>query len=89
MRIVRGVWSEIRVIPVLLWSYAGLTLGTGLAFRAGHKSVPLYTGALVLGVLIQGLLAHCTNEVVERRPGTDRHEAPRVLSGARRSWCSA
>ncbi len=81
MRILRGVWLEIRVIPVLLWSYAALTVGTGLAFHAGHRSLPLYAGALVLGVLIQGLVAHCTNEVVDWRSGTDRHDTPRVLSG--------
>jgi 1,4-dihydroxy-2-naphthoate octaprenyltransferase len=32
-------------------------------------------------VLIQGLVAHTTNEVVDWRSGTDRHAAPRVLSG--------
>jgi 1,4-dihydroxy-2-naphthoate octaprenyltransferase len=81
MRIVRGVWLEIRVIPVLLWSYAALTVGSGLAFRDGHRSLALYAGALVLGVLIQGLVAHCTNEVVDWRSGTDAHATPRVLSG--------
>jgi 1,4-dihydroxy-2-naphthoate octaprenyltransferase len=81
MRIVRGVWLEVRVIPVLLWSYAALTVGSGLAFRAGHRSLPLYAGALVLGVLIQGLVAHSANEIVDWRSGTDRHETPRVLSG--------
>jgi 1,4-dihydroxy-2-naphthoate octaprenyltransferase len=81
MRIMRGVWLEIRVIPVLLWSYAALTVGSGLAFRHGHRSLALYAGALLLGVLIQGLVAHSTNEIVDWRSGTDRHEAPRVLSG--------
>lgn len=81
MRTLRGVWLEIRVIPVLLWSYAALTVGSGLAFRDGHRDLALYAGALVLGVLIQGLVAHCTNEVVDWRSGTDRHDAPRVLSG--------
>jgi 1,4-dihydroxy-2-naphthoate octaprenyltransferase len=81
MRILRGVWLEIRVIPVLLWSYAALTVGSGLAFRDGHRNLALYAGALVLGVLIQGLVAHCTNEVVDWRSGTDRHDTPRVLSG--------
>ena len=81
MRILRGVWLEIRVIPVLLWSYAALTVGSGLAFRDGHRNLALYAGALVLGVLIQGLVAHCTNEVVDWRSGTDAHAAPRVLSG--------
>jgi 1,4-dihydroxy-2-naphthoate octaprenyltransferase len=81
MRTLRGVWLEIRVIPVLLWSYAALTVGSGLAFHAGHRDLALYAGALVLGVLIQGLVAHCTNELVDWRSGTDRHAAPRVLSG--------
>jgi 1,4-dihydroxy-2-naphthoate octaprenyltransferase len=81
MRIVRGVWLEIRVIPVLLWSYAALTVGSGLAFRHGHRSLALYAGALLLGVLIQGLVAHSTNEIVDWRSGTDAHDAPRVLSG--------
>jgi 1,4-dihydroxy-2-naphthoate octaprenyltransferase len=81
MRTLRGVWLEIRVIPVLLWSYAALTVGSGLAFHAGHRNLALYAGALVLGVLIQGLVAHCTNELVDWRSGTDRHETPRVLSG--------
>jgi hypothetical protein len=35
----------------------------------------------VLGVLIQGLVAQCTNESVDWRSGSDRHETPRVLSG--------
>jgi 1,4-dihydroxy-2-naphthoate polyprenyltransferase len=81
MRILRGVWLEIRVIPVLLWSYAALTVGTGLAFHAGRRGLAPYAGALVLGVLIQGLVAHGTDEVVDRRSGTDRHDTPRVLSG--------
>ena len=29
----RGLWLEVRVIPVLLWSFSALTLGTALAAR--------------------------------------------------------
>jgi hypothetical protein len=81
MRTLRGAWPEIRVIPVLLWNDAALTVGSGLAFRPGHRGLALYPGALLLGVLIQGLVAHRTNELVDWRSGTDRHETPRVLSG--------
>ena len=40
-----------------------------------------YLGAVALGVLIQGLLAHSVNEVEDWRSGTDRHASPRVISG--------
>ena len=40
-----------------------------------------YLGAVTLGVLIQGLLAHSVNEVEDWRSGTDRHASPRVISG--------
>ena len=34
-----------------------------------------------MGVLVQGLVAHCVNEVTDWRSGTDRDPAPRVISG--------
>ena len=33
----RGLWLEVRVIPVLLWSFSALTLGTALAARGGRS----------------------------------------------------
>jgi 1,4-dihydroxy-2-naphthoate octaprenyltransferase len=78
-RVVRGLWVEVRVVPVLLWSFSALTLGTALAGSApdGWR----YAGAVALGVLIQGLLAHSVNEIEDWRSGTDRHPSPRVISG--------
>jgi 1,4-dihydroxy-2-naphthoate polyprenyltransferase len=77
----RGLWLEVRVIPVLLWSFSALTVGTALAAHDRSLDVPYYVGAVVLGALIQGLLAHCVNELADWRSGTDRHPSPRVISG--------
>ena len=77
----RGLWLEVRVIPVLLWSFSALTLGTALAAHGRDLEVWYYLGAVALGVLIQGLLAHSVNEIEDWRSGTDRHTSPRVISG--------
>jgi 1,4-dihydroxy-2-naphthoate polyprenyltransferase len=77
----RGLWLEVRIIPVLLWSFSALTLGTALASRGHGLQVWYYLGAVALGVLIQGLLAHSVNEVEDWRSGTDRHASPRIISG--------
>jgi 1,4-dihydroxy-2-naphthoate octaprenyltransferase len=77
----RGLWLEVRVIPVLLWSFSALTLGTALAAHDRPLQVWYYLGAVALGVLIQGLLAHTVNEVEDWRSGTDRHASPRMISG--------
>lgn len=77
----RGLWLEVRVIPVLLWSFSALTVGTALAAQGRDLEPWYYVGAVILGALIQGLLAHSVNEVADWRSGTDRHPSPRVISG--------
>ena len=77
----RGLWLEVRVIPVLLWSFSALTVGTALAAHGRDLQVWYYVGAVVLGALIQGLLAHSVNEIADWRSGTDRHPSPRMISG--------
>ena len=68
----RGLWLEVRVIPVLLWSFSALTLGTALGAHGRISTAWYYLGAVALGVLIQGLLAHTVNEIEDWRSGTDR-----------------
>src|SRR5690348_2860042 len=80
-RTLRGIWLEVRIIPVLLWSFSAITLGTAIAAHGDDLDGALYLGAVLLGVLIQGLLAHCVNELEDWRSGTDRHASPRVISG--------
>lgn len=76
-----GVYLEIRIIPVLLWSYSAVTLGTAIAWRGGGGSVPGYLVALLEGLLLQGLVAHTVNEIADWQSGTDQDPAPRVISG--------
>ena len=75
-----GCYLELRVVPVLLWSFSAITLGSALAWdEAGH--VGWMVAAWVIGLLLQGAVAHCVNELTDWRSGTDRDPAPRVLSG--------
>jgi len=76
-----GVYLEFRVIPVLLWSFSAVALGTGLAGRSGDVRLVWFAAAVGIGWLLQGVLAHSVNEVTDWRSGTDRDPAPRVLSG--------
>lgn len=77
-----GLWLEVRVIPVLQWSFTAITLGTALAWHdGGGITVAGYLVAVAIGVLLQGLVAHCVNEIADWRSGTDRDPAPRVISG--------
>jgi 1,4-dihydroxy-2-naphthoate octaprenyltransferase len=81
-RVLLGLWLELRVIPVLLWSFTAITLGTALAWHdGGGVSVPGYLAAVAVGVLLQGLVAHCVNEIADWRSGTDQDPSPRVISG--------
>ena len=81
-RALLGLWLEIRIIPVLLWSYTAITLGTALAWRdGGDVSIAGYIAAVAVGVLLQGLVAHSVNEIADWRSGTDRDPSPRVISG--------
>lgn len=81
-RILLGLWLEIRIIPVLLWSFTAITLGTALAWRDGGQiTIAGYLVAVAVGVLLQGLVAHSVNEIADWRSGTDRDPAPRVISG--------
>ena len=76
----RGLWLELRIIPVLLWSFSAITLGTALGAGDDVQGW-YYLGAVALGVLIQGVLAHTVNELEDWRSGTDRHASPRIISG--------
>jgi 1,4-dihydroxy-2-naphthoate octaprenyltransferase len=84
-----GLYLEIRVIPVLLWSFTAITLGTALAWNDGADAdVLAYLGAVAVGVLLQGIVAHSVNEIADWRSGTDGDPAPRMLSGGSKTIAS-
>lgn len=80
-----GLFLELRAIPVLLWSYTAIVLGTAVAAaEAGRLDLWLFLEALLIGVLIQGWETHALNEIFDWRSGTDADGSPRVLSGGSR-----
>lgn len=81
-RVALGVFLEFRLIPVLLWSFTSVGIGTALAsFETGRLDVSWLAVALGLALLAQGWVTHAVNEIYDARSGTDGHAAPRALSG--------
>lgn len=75
-----GIVLELRVVPVLLWSFSAITLGSALGWESAGQ-VGWMVAAWVIGLLLQGAVAHCVNDIADWRSGTDRDPAPRTLSG--------
>lgn len=81
----KGWFLEFRVIPVLLWSYTAVVLGSAIAYSTtGEIDAMWFAVALGLGSLIQGWETHAINEVYDWRSGTDRIDGARALSGGSR-----
>ena len=79
---VLGVFLEFRLIPVLLWSFTAVTLGTAVAaYALGGFDWRLYLETLAIAMLVQGFETHAVNEIYDWRSGTDRAQVPRLLSG--------
>ncbi len=77
-----GWFLEFRLIPVLLWSFTSVALGTALAISERGTFDPwLLLVAMVLAGLAQGWVTHAVNEIFDWRSGTDRDGRPRALSG--------
>jgi len=78
----KGWFLEFRLIPVLLWSYTSVALGTAMAFAERRVFDPGFLAvAMGLAALIQGWVTHAVNEIYDWRSGTDRHGRLRALSG--------
>src|SRR2546430_1944800 len=85
LRTAKGWFLEFRLIPVLLWSYTAVVLGTAIAVSdAGGFDTRWFVVALALGGLIQGWETHAINEIYDWRSGTDQVDGPRALSGGSR-----
>src|SRR5204863_1003276 len=85
LRTAKGWFLEFRLIPVLLWSYTAVILGTSVAIvEAGGFDATWFAVALALGGLIQGWETHAINEIYDWRSGTDQVDGARALSGGSR-----
>ena len=69
-------------MPVLLWSFTSVALGTALAvWQTGSFDPWLLAAAMALAGLIQGWVTHSLNDLYDWRSGTDADPRPRALSG--------
>ena len=65
-----------------MWSFTGVMLGSAVATRDGHTlAVWPLLASIAIGVLLQGVVAHSANDIVDWQSGTDAHPAERTLSG--------
>lgn len=79
----KGLWMLLRVIPVVSWSFSGVLLGVSVVIHhLGQKEINLFNFFLVLisTVLLQGIIAHAYNDLIDWETGTDRY-SPGILSG--------
>lgn len=78
----KGWFLEFRLIPVLLWSYTSVVLGTALAWwERGTFDLGFLLVAMALAGLVQGWVTHSINDIYDWRSGTDGDGHPRALSG--------
>ena len=72
-----GWFLEFRLIPVLLWSYTAVALGTALAYAdGGGIDLGWLAVSMALAGLVQGWVTHAVNEVYDWRSGADRGGSP-------------
>ncbi len=83
---VKGFWVLFRFIPVLSWSFSAIVLG--LSIVVGHLSWSVIRFRdlfliILSAALLQGLIAHAYNDLIDWKSGTDKY-SPGILSGGSR-----
>ncbi len=82
-RSLRGIFSLLRIVPVLTWSASAVVLGIGLALHRMKWTGINFFHLLILIFIISmlhGLAAHAINDLYDWLSGTDRG-SPGILSG--------
>lgn len=70
--IAKGLFMEIRIIPVFVWAFTAITIGTALAHvETGHFVLRNFTLAMVIACIMQAYPTHAANEIVDWLSGTD------------------
>lgn len=80
-RVTLGFILELRLAPVVQWSFTGVVLGAALAAGGSTLDSGILIASIVVAALIHGVVSHCANDIVDWRSGTDAHPSERALSG--------
>lgn len=92
LRLLTGLATLFRLIPVLSWSVSAVALGLAAAVgRVGWQPAFALDAALLLvgAAAFQGFVAHAANDLMDWRSGTDLLSAGRLSGGSRvlpRAW---
>ncbi len=70
--IAKGVFMEMRILPVLVWAFTAIVVGTALAhLETGIFHWWNFTLAIFIACLVQAYPTHAANEIVDWLSGTD------------------
>lgn len=70
--IAKGLFMEIRVLPVLVWAFTAILTGTAVAYlERGIFHVWNFSLAMLIACIVQGYPTHAANEIVDWLSGTD------------------
>lgn len=70
--IAKGLFMEIRIIPVLVWAFTSIVIGTALAYvETGMFTLYNFILAMSVACIVQGYPTHAANEIVDWLSGTD------------------
>jgi 1,4-dihydroxy-2-naphthoate octaprenyltransferase len=70
--IAKGLFMEIRILPVLVWAFTAILIGTALVYvETGVFILYNFTLAMAIACLVQAYPTHAANEIVDWLSGTD------------------
>ncbi len=70
--VAKGLFMEIRVLPVLVWAFTAIATGTALAYlETGIFHLWNFFLAMLIACIVQGYPTHAANEIVDWLSGTD------------------
>ncbi|MBU7014911.1 MAG: prenyltransferase [Theionarchaea archaeon] len=70
--VAKGMFMEIRIIPVLVWAFTAVLIGTAVAYvETGTFILKHFVLAMVVACLVQAYPTHAANEIVDWLSGTD------------------
>lgn len=70
--IAKGLFMEIRVLPVLVWAFTAILTGTAFAYlETGIFHFWNFFLAVLIACMVQGYPTHAANEIVDWLSGTD------------------
>jgi 1,4-dihydroxy-2-naphthoate octaprenyltransferase len=70
--IAKGLFMEIRIIPVLVWAFTAVLIGTAVVYmETGIFMLKNFVLAMVIACLVQAYPTHAANEIVDWLSGTD------------------